>query len=342
MKSIIQSTLSLMVVLLALLLSSCDHKELCYEHPHKVTLRLVFDWKEAPDATPEGMHVCFYSADGDGRDYIFNFDNNGGMIEGIEAGRYHLLCYNNTAGVQTGNTQSFDTHELFTRDGNILEPVLGPGNASIAGIAGGTDERVVVCPDRMWGCTATDITVDELGVSYIHATTPDFPSGGHASSQEHVITLYPHELTCTYTYEIRNVSNLKHATAMCASLSGMAGSLCVADESLGREAVTLPFEAGSDGKSTITGMFHTFGHHEENTAPHRMALYVWMDDGHKYVYGLSGDSRFDVTGQVHSAPDRRRVHIIIDGLDLPTPIENGSGFNPDVDDWEVVEEEITM
>lgn len=334
--------LSLAVTLIVLVLSSCDHKELCYEHPHKVTLRLAFDWKDAPDADPDGMHVCFYAADGDGKNYIYNFDRNGGVIENIEAGRYHLLCYNNTSVVQSGNTQSFDTHMLFTRDGNLLEPVLGPAGASVTGISGTSDERVVVCPDRMWGCSATAVIIDELGVSYIHSSAPGMLSGGFVSSQEHIITLFPHELTCTYTFEIRNVSNLKHATAMCASLSGMSGSLCVADERLGQEPVTLPFEAHSDGTSSIVGKFYTFGHHEDNAAPHRMALYVWMDDGRKYVYGLSGDDRFDVTGQVHSAPDRHRVHIVIDGLDLPTPIENGSGFNPNIDDWDIVEEDIVM
>ena len=45
---------------------------------------------------------------------------------------------------------------------------------------------------------------------------------------------------------------------------------------------------------------------------------------------------------VDNAPDQRHVHIIIDGLDLPEPIENGSGFDPSVDDWEVVEGEIIL
>lgn len=335
MNKVLTFPLLSVIAFLIIMLSSCDHKELCYEHPHTATLRLAFDWRNAPDANPDGMHVCFYSADG-GKNYMFNFDRNGGVIENIESGRYQLLCYNNTSGVQSANTHSFGTHELFTRDGNLFEPVLGPGNASVAG-----DERVVICPDKMWGCTATDIVIDDLGVSYVHSSVPDFPTGDFTSSQKHIITLFPHELTCTYTYEIRNVSNLKHATGMCASLSGMAGSLLMSDESLGQEAVSLPFEAHPGDKLSIVGRFYTFGHHPDSPSPHRMALYVWMDDGRKFVYGLS-DDRFDVTGQVLSAPNRRRVHIIIDGLDLPTPIENGSGFNPDVDDWDIIEEDIVM
>lgn len=48
-----------------------------------------------------------------------------------------------------------------------------------------------------------------------------------------------------------------------------------------------------------------------------MVFYAVMDDGNKYCY--KGSDRLDVTDQVHSAPDKRHVHIIIDGLGLPEP-----------------------
>ena len=41
--------------LLAMILFSCEHKELCFHHPHVVTVRVDFDWKNAPQANPEGM-----------------------------------------------------------------------------------------------------------------------------------------------------------------------------------------------------------------------------------------------------------------------------------------------
>ena len=45
------------------LLSSCEHKDLCYHHPHQVRLRVVFDWMDAPDAAPDGMTIYFYPTD---------------------------------------------------------------------------------------------------------------------------------------------------------------------------------------------------------------------------------------------------------------------------------------
>ena len=138
------------------------------------------------------------------------------------------------------------------------------------------------------------------------------------------------------------MKNLMHVNQMCGTLSGMAPSLCFCNEELGTECVTLPFGAVSEGDSTVVGKFYTFGHHEANQAPHRMVFYVVMDDGKKYVYGLDNDEHLNVTKQVHFAPDKRHVHIIIEGLDLPRPIENGGGYDVDVDDWEVVEDDIIL
>ena len=40
--------------LLALLaMTACEHKELCYEHPHVGFVRVLFDWSQLPGANPE-------------------------------------------------------------------------------------------------------------------------------------------------------------------------------------------------------------------------------------------------------------------------------------------------
>jgi hypothetical protein len=180
--------------------------------------------------------------------------------------------------------------------------------------------------------------VTEDGVSYVCVKPGD--DDVKVSNDELVITLFPHELVCTYTYEVRNVTNLKHMSQMSGTISGMSGILTFSTEELGREPVTLPFEARAGGESTVVGKFYTFGHHLENPDPHKMVFYVVMDDGAKYCY--KDMENLDVTEQVHNAPDFRHVHLIIDGLDLPQPIENGHGFDPSVDDWEIVEEDIVL
>lgn len=334
-----------MCMLAVFAFSSCEHKELCYHHPHTATIRLEFDWRDAPDANPNGMCVFFYPEEGEDvpmRRFDFT-GKTGGEIE-IRVGKYRVLCYNNdTEAVLLRGTESFNAHEAFTRDGDLFESVYGSSAGRTTPRAeDAKNERVVISPDMLWGCTATEVEITENGTSYICVPESEKEKwiGKPALHTEQVITLYPHELICTYTYEIRNVKGLEHVSQMCGSLSGMAPSLLFCDESLGRECVTIPFEAHAGDKTTIVGRFLTFGHHEENIEPHRMILYVWMDDNSKYCYGTESE-RFNVTEQVHSAPDKRHVHIIIDGLDLPKPI-GGDDIDPSVDDWQEVNEDIHL
>ncbi|MCM1452451.1 MAG: DUF5119 domain-containing protein [Clostridium sp.] len=305
-----------MVAMLAL--TSCHHKELCYLHPHEVALMLEFDWKEAPEADPAGMCVFFYHENSDVAPVRFDFSGMEGGEISLIPGAYRVLAYNNdTEAVLTGGSGDFDQHYAYTREGNILEPIYG-NHLPIP--PRGDDERVMIAPDDMWGCSDVHILV--------------------TGTENQVITLFPHDLLCHYSYEVRNVKNLKHVSQMSAALSGMAPSMALASEELHTEPVTLPFGARQDGENRIVGEFLTFGHHLDVPSPHRMSFYMVMDDGSKYSFTTG--SSLDVTDQVHSAQNPRRVHLIIDGLDLPTPIENGSGFDPVVDDWDDIQQDIEM
>ena len=117
----------------------------------------------------------------------------------------------------------------------------------------------------------------------------------------------------------------------------MAPSMLFANEELDRECVTVPFETELHPESSkMTGKFYTFGHHEENARPHKMMFYVWYSNKEKFY------TTFDVTDQVHKAPDRKHVHIIIDNADFPEPLPDEGGFDVEVDDWVEVENDIIM
>ncbi len=340
----------LSVAILLPLLCSCQHKELCYHHEHFTKLRLAFDWRDAPDARPEGMSVFFYPEE-PGREPIrFNFKgrDGGGEIE-VPRGRYRILTYNSdTPGVFFSGTDDIEALTAFTRSGDMLEP-LGVRTKPESGwklrAEGAESEPVVICPDMMWGCSAVDVKVDEQGATYICIPESEKEewTGRPPVTTEYVITLYPHELTCIYTFEIRNVKNLDLVSRVSASLSGMSPSLRLFDEELDKECVTLPFDAQVEtGK--IVGRFITFGQHEENPDPHKMMLYLFTKDGRALVFGTN-DEAFDVTSQVHAAPNRRRVHLIIDGLDIPlvpsVPADPG-GYIPGMDDWIIIDQDIII
>ncbi len=327
-----------------LLFSSCVHKELCLHHVHETRIRLVFDWSCAPDASPAGMCVYFYPVEG-GSPYRFDFKGTEGGEISIPKGEYRMLTYNNdTEEIMFANTDDIDSHLAYTREGDLLEPVYGNGykGSKVPRAMDASDERVVITPDLLWGCTIDYVMVEESMVTYSYVPLDSDNESVTVESKEMVIIVYPHELLCNYTYEVRNVKYLKHVTQVCGALSGMSGMMVLADEQPGRECVTLPFAGVSDRVSKITGGFYTFGHHENNADAHRMTFYVWMDDGRKFVFGSEGEEKFNVTRQIHEAPDRKRVHIVIDGLDLPKPIENGDGYKPSVDDWGEIHEDIIM
>lgn len=332
----------LRIIMLLMLLSSCEHKDLCLSHPHTKTIKVEFDWRDAPDAWAKGMCVSFYSLEGKGR-FRFDFNNTTGGNVQLKVGKYRAICHNNdTEAVLFTNADVFESYGVYTREGNVLEPIYGNGANYAPKASGAESEKVVITPDMMWGCTAFDIEITDTSIEYTCVPYSEYTGSREQSvmNQEYVIKFYPHELMCTYTYEVRNVKNLKHMSQMCGALSGMSGMLTFYNETLSKELVTIPFESVSDGVSTVTGKFYTFGHHPENEAPHQMVFYVIMDDGAKYCF--KDTEALDVTSQVHVAPDKRHVHLIIDGLDLPQPMENGHGFRPTLDDWMVEEHDILL
>lgn len=355
LKRILTPALSLFAALM--LLSSCDHKELCYHHPHGHNILIKFDWRDAPDANVEGMAVFFYPLDADTRGYgtpvgdqdalppapVYRVDlgPDGGYLRQVPPGKYRVITYNNdTDGVLFDGLNNYDTHRGYTREGSLLEPLYGNTVNRAPAAEGAEGQRVLITPDPMWGYYTADVEVTDYGITYI--CVPESEKGDYigkpVTSEDYVITLYPHDLTCLYTYEIRNVKNLPFALQQTATLSGMAPHLYFGSEQLGEEPVTIPFSAYSDGVSNITGRFYTWGHHPEGTAPHIMVLYIWMKGESKGWYYT-----FDVTDQVHKAPDKRRVHIVIDNLELPTPIgDNDESFDPSVDDWDVVDVVLPM
>lgn len=325
-----------------IILTSCDHKELCYGYSQTTRLTVAYDWRDAPDAAPDGMCVFFYSTD-DKTYYRFDFNNaSGGEIE-VPAGTYRLITYNNdTELVKFAATNSFTRHTAYTRTADLLEPMYGNGVSTSAKTDNG--EGVVMTPDNLWGCVTTYVSVSEQGVRYTTERYDDSRAETAyttVESDNQTITLYPHDMLCHYSYEVRNVENTAHISRVSASISGMSGTMSLNSESPDTGHVTLPVP-GQVYTSTgqIAGQFLTFGHSGQGHAAHKMTFYVVMDDGSKYV--VHNTPNLDVTPQVDNAPDRRHVHIIIDGMKLPDSKDDGNGWIPTVDDWGEKEEDLKI
>ena len=317
---------------------SCEHKDLCVHHPHMSRLRVIFDWKNCPEANPDGMEIWLYPVNNPSAYIKRNLSRKGGYIE-VPDGEYNILCYNNDSETLLfGGTGDFDTHVGFTRTGGALEGAsLGPMANTTNRANGAEDERVVICVDEIWGCNATNVSIYDGTVGYTCYPEESDAEPTQIFNEERVITLYPTDLVCHYSYEIKCVTWAKYVTNACGTLSGMAAHYYFADGALGDEFVTLPFGTGyemsenNDNDMRFFGEFLTFGHHESNEKAHKMMIYVWRP-------GVGGNchAEFDVTDQVDKAPNKRRVHIVIDSLKLPEIIDPtaGGGLVPEVNPFE--------
>lgn len=301
------------------IISSCHTDELCYDHPHGASVTVGFNWANAPEAKPEGMRVWLYpqSVPGSNPELRDLKGNVGGKISGLAEGRYHIISHNNdTELIKYSDHASHGDHRATTRDADILEPISRGGSISSKGLRGETDERVAAAPDPLWLANTLDENIYDGGS----------------------ITLAPTAAHCHYSYEFVNVGPTTGISKVSASISGMSAGVWLADGSHIGEVVTHPLAAEVDESSDrIYGDFFSFGFPADSEAPHRMALYVVMTDGRKYKF-TEGDY-LDVTSQIRRAPDPKNVNIVVEGLELPTPVSTG-GYDPTVDDWEEEDHEI--
>lgn len=300
--------LYILLTLFAVLLAGCEHKDFCCRCLQADDVEVVFDWSRSLDAEPASMKVYFFP-EGGREALVYEFaDIHGGSIR-LPAGNYRAVCVNSdTEFLHYEHTDRFDSIRACTGGG-------------VSGQLPGTDgEEFRNAPDRIWTDRLETFTI------------------GHSPDQRRVI-FRPAPSVCRYTVEIRNVSNLGYlgsTGSLRGSLTGLSDGLLLGTGEPSGHPVTLPFEATHDGKSTITADFLTFGPPAGATGKHLLRIYVQLPDGKKVYY------TFDVTDQVRHAPDPRNVHIVLDGLTLPKPLANGSGFRPTVDDWQEVEVPLRM
>lgn len=331
----------LLVAVMALPFVSCEHKDLCYHHPHTVKIKVNFEWHFAPNADPTGMCLYFYPEDG-GKGRRFDLSPTGGEIE-LTIGKYNVIAYNNDTDSIRYTSGDYYKHKIYTRDCNIFEPIgKSVRSEAIPRPPETQNEPVRLQPDIMWGCTARGIEITDDGTSYVHEVIDSSTKGPQFiidSANEYEFTFYPEEIICTYTYEIHNLNNLKYTGEMSGIISSMSGEYYPATGALGTDYITVPFGAYRRmSDNVIYGRFYTFGQHPDYDDRHYLMLYIWYSDNYIYPF------QWEVTKQVHDAPDQRHVHIVLDatGMELPDPIINGSGFIPSVDDFVPVYDNIIM
>ncbi len=305
----------LMIVLVAVCLSSCRHKDLYMDESLSSDLIVVFDWRKAPTANPSAMAMYMYDHDGSTPlRYIFS-NKTGGRIK-VPFGQRHAISLNadNTDWAHMRNEDNIESMEIFTSDASSLA-AQNLQSAIVPRADGTSSERMAATPGMLW-CTRTN----------------NIDIAPHVGTD--TITVYPHEAICYYTVDIYDVDNLDgvKSSSIDATLSGMAEAYQPGADTGSDLPVTMTFvlKANPD-EHNLHSEFLTFGDCPTAGAKHYLTVYMVLKDGSQWY------KSFDVTDQVTTAPDPKHVHIIVRGLPLPEPpTESGTVLTPNVNDWQTV------
>lgn len=300
---------------LPLALGGCHHKDFCYHHPHgDIHVEVDYDDDNDPDDAELIKNIgasrvmVYHRASGD---VILTSDiGRETTLLPISPETYHFLAYNaGTQSISFGNRQDFHSHGVTTRECDILEPLYG-SRGTKSDIDLGNGQPVVIAAEPIWGA----------GAEAVECSLGD------------IIRLTAVPLHCRYTYEMRDIEGLGGVVRASAFITGMSRGATLGTAELHDVPVTVavPAQVSEDGKS-IVGSFMCFGQNPRIDVRHRMGLFLEFANGTKVKF-IEGD-RLDVTEQVVTAPNRRRVHIIIDGLKLPESPSTDTGFEITVNPW---------
>lgn len=317
-KKILYSLLSawqthhLTVLFLSVLcLVGCSQRELCYDHSHDTSVKIEFDWSEAPDATPQTMVVYFFPTDNSRCTRIELTGGASGFNSTIKVpvGTYHVVCHNGETENNEEVGEFFSDYHLTTYETDLLAPLNRTSNAPRPDE---TEEQLV----RAQASPLYSYTVDGSVVL--------------EPSANKTIIMRPRRSTTVINVTIDNVQNITPGVEFCGVISGLAESWYPSTGTPGGRNVIVPLLLVPDGNSRLRGSVEVFGDNAPHDIRHKFRLYT----SQKYYYD------FDVTDQIHSAPDLHNVNIILSDVKLP---DNGDGMDVSVGGWEKAEDvEIVM
>ncbi|MCI9606961.1 MAG: DUF5119 domain-containing protein [Muribaculaceae bacterium] len=283
--------------------AACEHKPLCWHHPHTGMLKVDFAWWDAPEGEDlvKSMALYVYPKDGSERKRIDFVGTSGGIIE-LLTGDYDFLCLNSdTETLLYEGTDSHKTFSVYTREAHPLSGMevragdfdLSESYEYIKRAEGTENERVSREAEDAYGHAVENINVHgDPGVMQ-------------------VVTLYPKNLTIHIHVVAEDVGCLETVQKISGTISGLAGKVAAADASRIGEHNIVPFSLLQTDEHTLEGHFISFGHcPDSKSKAHKLAIYVVTeDDDHRFF-------EFDVSDQIELAPNQRYITVVVKGLDI--------------------------
>ena len=325
--------ISILSLVLALVITSCTHKELCdnhSEHAHRFHIKVMadyrLDWEEKGyrdwqtlwpqdyidydllrPSTPKGLRVVNYSSNGNYN--IHNIPASGGTITLYE-GENDILFYNN------------DTEYIvFSRQDNGATTRATTRTTTRATYSGNTfaepNENTVNAPDMLFA------NYHENYISYKTLGPVDYP-----------ITLQPLVFTYMIRYEFKE--GLKYVALARGALSGMAESVQMNTGETSTKGATILFDDCQITDYGVLALVKSFGipgyvndgyPTTTRAIKHGLSLEVMLRNGKMVNFD------FDVTDQVNAQP--HGGVIVVDGIVIKEEdgVQGSGAFDVEVNDW---------
>lgn len=328
---------SVFIGMAALLMSltACEHKELCYHHPHTAKVRVDVDWNEFTKEQPTGMTVTVYPVNG-GKAVSTLTHTLSHAYFNLEEGAYHTLTYNQSPSeFGTLLFQGMDRYETAEVVSGVQDSRWYQGRSE--------GERVAVQAEWL----AADREEDALVTEQMVTETIEHEM---KSVSEYVIAHHtPRNIiyTVNVRVHIKGIYNLRSARA---AIDGMSEGYRFADAYYKDEVMThlleewkMTVDKDDYTKGYIDATFYCFGlpgNHKGNTDANQLSLSLLLVDNKTIMNFpiLVGDKFVTV--------DKKELILSLEvNLDATLPDvkpEGGSsaGFDAIVEDWGDEEEHV--
>lgn len=204
MKSIQLYILSLWSVFM---LSACNHKELCIEHPHLVPVCVNADWSKFGQ-DPMNMTVMFYPQDGGEVMHVKNYNPRSARVQ-LAVNTYDVLVFNEQTD-DFGNIKFRNMEKFATAEAYVFNAVAQPSMKRTVA------EMTQSSPDHLGVAIVRDFQVtQEMLDTYSEQRDRGL------QIEENVLTVYPENKIYTIDVKIY-VSGIQYVRSVVASLSGLA------------------------------------------------------------------------------------------------------------------------
>jgi len=310
------------------LLTSCEYKDLCYDHPHynynlelklNLKLDLEVDVEVSEEAhtkidAPKYMKAGFYDTKTDKLIKTEFIEGTEGRIH-VDPGTYNMVAYSfGTEWTQIRGEGDMKTIEAFTSDiTSTKAPLLARFTRAGEEDAPGP---IIYTPDHLL------VTVKEVVI-------PPFTEENRVV----VITATASTIVETYEFEVTNITGAEYISSVDAFVTNQARSNFFGRGVKNTEPATIyfPVEYNQEDKMLKTS-FNTFG---KLPGESKCFLHILIRDSEGKEYKVTKD----ITDQFE-----KEDHIIVidDPIDIPAPTGGGGGIAPTVEEWEEVQHDVPI